>query len=140
MKQIIKNQPDWDDVFNENFKKFTNDSPSGNVIYLNGASKANGDFPIWWGCYHVGDVKFYVIDGYVDLPDIANGQQIDVFNIPGIDSKVLLASAQVKDGARGDSFYLKDGTTNGTFSIVNYSGETVKEHRARYTIFVMCEN
>lgn len=140
MKQIVKNQPDWDNPINENFSKFKNDDPSGNVIYLNGASKDDSNFPMWWGCYHVGDIKFYVIDGYIGLPDVANGQQIDVFNIPGINSKVLSAFAQTKDGSRGDSFYLTDGTTNGTFGVVNFSGETVRAHKARYTVLVICEN
>ena len=141
MDQIIKNQPDWDDTINKNFSKFSNEVFSDNVIYLNGAKK--NDAPgtqLFWRCSNLGEIKLYQIQGYLQLPTIADGQTIDVFNIPGITGDVRAAMIMLKDGFLNDKIYLDYSSNPGTFHIINYSGQAQQSWLARYGIWVICDN
>lgn len=138
MKQINKYQQDWDEPINENFSKFANDDFSDNVIYLNGATKDSG-FPLWYRCCHVGEVKFFFVNGFIDMPDLQSGQRIDVFNIPAISSKVhhlIYNNAEASQPA----FLDFNESANGTFSIKNISTEVIKDWHPRYTMLIVCDN
>lgn len=141
MDQIIKNQPDWDDTINKNFSKFSNEGYSDNVIYLNGAQKADDSgAQLWWRCSNLGEIKLYQIQGYVNLPTIADGQTIDVFNIPGITDTVRSMMLMLKDGFQDNKIYFDYSSTPGTFHIINYSGKAQQPWTARYCIWVICDN
>ena len=140
MEQLVKNQPDWDETFNRNFSKFGNSDYTDNVIYLNGAQKDTSGGQIWWRCSNLGETKLYQIEGYVQLPTVAAGQTIDVFNIPGLTSTVRSAMIVLKDGFKAGSIYLDKSGNPGTFCISNYSGQTQNSCRAKYCIWVICDN
>lgn len=140
MKQIDKHQQDWDEPINENFEKFGNSDYTDNVIYLNGAQKDTNGGQIWWRCSTLGETKLYQIEGYVQLPTVAAGQTIDVFNIPGMTSTVRSAMITLKDGFKGNGIYLDKSGNPGTFCISNYSGQTQNSWRAKYCIWVICDN
>ena len=137
MERIIKNQPDWDNTINENFQKFSNTDWSDNVIYLNGAQKAMA-FPLQWSRKGLGDITMFVIQGYVKLPDISNGQSIDVFNIPGINITDFQIES-VEDGAI-EQTYLTPSTNGGTITFKNYSGQNQKAHSVRVSIIIISNN
>lgn len=140
MEQLVKNQPDWDETFNRNFGKFGNSYYTDNVIYLNGTQKDTNGGQIWWRCSTLGETKLYQIEGYVQLPTVAAGQTIDVFNIPGITSIVRSAIITLKDGFKADNVYLDKSSNPGTFCINNYSSQTQNSWKAKYCIWVICDN
>ena len=139
MEQLVKNQPDWDETFNRNFSKFGNSNFTDNVIYLNGAQKDTNGGQIWWRCSNLGETKLYQIEGYVQLPTVAAGQTIDVFNIPGITSTVRSAMITLKDGSH-EGIYLDKSSNPGTFCISNYSVQTQNSWKAKYCIWAICDN
>lgn len=140
MEQLVKNQPDWDEPLNRNFEKFWNSQFTDNIIYLNGAQKDTSGGQLYWRCCALGETKLYHIEGYVQLPTVAAGQTIDVFNIPGITSTVRSTMITLKDGFRGDGIYLDKSSNPGTFCISNYSGQEQKSWKAKYCIWVICDN
>lgn len=138
MQTLIKNQPDWDDTINKNFSKFSNSDFSDNVIYLNGAIKDKG-LPLWYRCYHIGEVKLFTVEGFIDMPDIKPGQTIDVFNIPAITSKVhgLLYN---NFEASKQAFLNFNETAYGTFCIKNETTDVIKNWHPRYELLIVCDN
>lgn len=140
MDQIIKNQPDWDKTINDNFAKFVKDKTTSDLIYLNGASKSNkNSFPMWSQCYHLGVVDMYVIDGYIDLPTIKAGQQIDILNVPNAGA-VEFAECQLSDDFLVNTLYLIKSNKPGTIAIHNSSATDVSAHTSRYQIIMTCPN
>ncbi|MBD5806885.1 hypothetical protein [Limosilactobacillus walteri] len=137
MERIIKNQPDWDDAINKNFSKFGSTDWSDNVVYLNGTQK-DATLPLQWSKKGLGDITMFVIQGYVKLPDISNGQSIDVFNIPGINTTDFQIGS-VEDGAL-EQTYLTPSTNGGTITFKNYSGQDQKAHNARISIIIISNN
>ena len=137
MEKIIKNQPDWDEPINENFAKFSSTDWSDNVIYLNGTQKDTG-LPLQWSKKGLGDITMFIIHGYVKLPDISNGQSIDVFNIPGINITDFQIGS-VEDGAI-EQTYLTPSTNGGTITFNNYSGQEQKAHSVKISIIIISNN
>ncbi|MCH9393178.1 hypothetical protein MM193_00500 [Limosilactobacillus reuteri] len=138
MEQIIKNQPDWDDVINKNFSKFSNSGFSNNVIYLNGAKK-DDTFPLWYRCYSLGECKIYAVQGYVDMPDLAPGQTVDVFNIPAITDTPRYVNVQTV-ASSADAVLTQSESANGTFAIKNTSSSAINNWHPRYSMLIICNN
>lgn len=140
MDQIVKHQPDWDKTINDNFAKFVKDNTTSDLIYLNGASKSNkNSFPMWSRCYHLGVVDMYTIDGYIDLPTIKAGQQIDILNVPNAGA-VEFAECQLSDDFLVNTLYLIKSNKPGTIAIHNSSTTDVSAHTSRYQIIMTCPN
>ena len=140
MEQLVKNQPDWDDTFNKNFSKFGNSSFTDNVIYLNGAQKDTNGGQLWWVCRSLGETNLYHIEGYLQLPAVAAGQTIDVFNVPGITSTVRSAMIALKDGFVDNNVHLDTSSNPGTFCIKNFSSQDQKSWKAKYCVWAVCDN
>lgn len=141
MDQIVKHQPDWDKTINDNFAKFVKGRGSSDVIYLNGASKADTHgFPLWWRCYHLGVVDMYIIEGYINLPTVSAGRKIDIFSIPGA-TKIDFIQAQLFDDFLSDTLYItKSNKADGTVAIHNSSTTDAAAHPSAYNILMMCPN
>lgn len=139
MEQLVKNQPDWDEPLNRNFEKFWNSQYTDNIIYLNGAQKDDNGGQLYWRCCNLGEAKLYQIEGYLQLPTVAAGQSIDVFNVPGITNTVRSTMVALKDGFH-EGIYLDKSSNPGTFCISNYSGQEQKSWKAKYCIWVICDN
>ena len=139
MKQINKHQQDWDEPINENFAKFSNSEFFSNTIYLNGATRDSA-FPLWYRCYNLGEAKLYTIQGFIDMPDLAVGQSIDVFNVPGITGTIRFLSVQNVEAKKEDTILMNSSSANGTFTIVTRSSEPIKNWHPRYSILVICDN
>ena len=140
MDQIIKHQPDWDKTINDNFAKFVKDRATSDLIYLNGASKSDrNSFPMWSECYHLGVVDMYTIQGYIDLPTIKAGQEIDILNVPNAGT-VEFAECQLFDDFLTNTLYLHKSNKLGTIAIHNSSTTDVSAHTSGYNIIMMCPN
>lgn len=139
MEQIIKNQPDWDDTINNNFSKFSHSEFSDNVIYLNGAKK-DANLPLYYRYYNVGEFTIYTVQGYIGIPDLAAGQQIDVFNIPAITQKVRYLNVQTMDPSDTKALLDREEAPNGTFFVLNRSSNPIKDWYPRYSMLIICDN
>lgn len=141
MEQIDKHQQDWDKPINDNFAKFVKDRASSDVIYLNGASKADtSGFPLWWQCFHLGVEDLYVIQGYINLPVVKAGRKIDIFSIPGA-TKIEGIQAQLFDDFLSNTLYItKSDNADGTVAIHNSSATDAAAHPSAYNILIMCPN
>lgn len=140
MNGIDSKQPDWDKPINDNFAKFVKDKATSDLIYLNGASKSNkNNFPIWSQCYHLGVVDMYTIQGYIDLPTIKAGQQIDILNVPNAGA-VEFVQCQLSDDFLTNTLYLLKSNKPGTIAIHNSSTTDVSAHTSAYNIIMMCPN
>lgn len=138
MQKMIKNQPDWDSIFNDNFEKFSNEDFSDNVIYLNGVKRYD-PYPLWFRCYKVGEMQIWTIQGIVTLPDIASGQSIRVFNIPAITNKIHYMDAGSSKQSAG-VFFNYDESAAGMFSAANSATNKFESQNVNFRALVICEN
>lgn len=138
MEQIDKHQQDWDKTINDNFAKFEEGSFTDNVIYLNGANKSTKHgFPLNWKRFDLGVVALYEIEGYIDLPTIKAGQEIDIINIPGAGA-LQFAIAQLADDFLSNNLYIHKSSKPGTLCIHNSSTSDVAAHTSMYQILMTC--
>ena len=140
MDQIIKNQPDWDDVINKNFAKFKQEGYTNNVIYLNGAAKDDNKSPLWYRCLHLGETNLLEAEGFIKTPSLTAGQSIDIVNFPGVTGHIKTVVSQNVYGWKDNVPVLSKSNNPGTLNLTNYSTSDVGAWEMGYSILAVYDN